>query len=168
MRLVFVLPMVVLCAACESREPLTQPTAARPLAVLLAPPRTFSGPVPSPLAIGVTVAGVVMRDDATCATSDPDVENGAAGLGLLGPCRTFRLIIPRAGTLVATAAWPGSNLFMSVLTPGRGACCSSPLTLRVPVTAGSMVEVGVNIHGAGPAPIVASAPFELTTTLEPK
>ena len=168
MRPVWIIPLLLLCAACESQPPLTRPTPARPATLVLAPPRTFAGTVPAPLAIGVTVASAVKRDDPTCATFDPGVEDGDAGLGLAGPCRTFRLIVPRDGTLVATASWPAANMFMSVLTPARGACCSSPLTLRVPVTAGSMVEVGVNIHAAGTLAVDTSAPFELTTTLDVK
>jgi len=76
--------------------------------------------------------------------------------------------IPRDGTLVSTATWPGKDMFMTVLTASRGTCCSSPLTLRVPVTAGSTVEVSVSIHAADTLPAGTTAPFELTTTLEPK
>lgn len=166
MRFPWMIPLLLVWAACDSHDPLTRPTPARLPAALLAPPRTFTGPVPAPLAIGVTVASAVKRDDPLCATADPAVEDRSAGLGLAGPCRTFRLVVPRDGTLVATASWAGSTTFMSVLTPARGTCCSSPLTLRVPVTAGSLVEVGVNIHAAGGWPAGESAPFELTTTLE--
>jgi len=59
-------------------------------------------------------------------------------------------------------------MFMTVLTASRGTCCSSPLTLRVPVIAGSTVEVSVSIHAADTLPAGTTAPFELTTTLEPK
>ena len=166
MRPVCIIPLLLLCAACESHQPLTRPTPARAATLVLAPPRTFVGTVPAPLAIGVTVASAVKRNDPTCATADPGVEDGDAGLGLAGPCRTFRLIVPRDGTLVATASWPGRDMFMSVLTPARGTCCSSPLTLRVPVTAGSLVELGVNIHAAENWSVDTSAPFELTTTLD--
>ncbi len=125
------------------------------------------GNVPQPLAIGASVGSVVKLDDTICMTSDPGVEDGDGGLGLVGPCKTFLLTIPQDGRLVATARWLGKDMYMTVLTPSHGKCCSSPLTLTFPVTTGSKVELGVSIHASDMLPLGATAPFELTTTLEP-
>ncbi len=124
------------------------------------------GNSPPPLAIGARVASVVKLDDMICATSDPGTEDGEGGLGLVGPCKTFLLTVPKDGDLVATATWPGKDMYMTVLTASHGRCCSSPLTLRFPVTAGSMVELAVSLHASDLLPLGATAPFELTTTLE--
>ena len=125
------------------------------------------GDLPASIAIGATVTSAVRLDDTICATSDPGLEDGEGGLGLVGPCKTYLLNIPRDGTLAATATWPGSGMYMTVITALHGKCCSSPLTLRFPVTAGSAIELGVSIHGSDMLSLGTTAPFELTVRLDP-
>jgi hypothetical protein len=121
---------------------------------------------PPMLPIGMKVTSVVKLDDTICATSDPGVEEGDAGRGLVGPCRLFKLTIPQDGTLVANVTW-SDKMYMTVLTPSRGKCCNSPLTLRIGVVAGSTIELGVGIHASELLPRDATAPFDLETAFEP-
>jgi Carboxypeptidase regulatory-like domain len=124
------------------------------------------GDAPVPLAFGKSVSSTVWLDDTICATSDPGVEDGDGGLGLVGPCKTFLLNVPQDGILVATATWPAPNMYLTMVTNLHGKCCSSPLTLRFPVTAGSAIELGISIHASDMLPLGTTAPFELTVMLE--
>lgn len=131
--------------------------------------RTFvlqPGDPPHPLAFETKESSSVALDDTICATSDPGVENGEGGLGLVGPCKTYLLDVPQDATLVATATWPAPTMYMTLVTALHGQCCSSPLTIRFPVSAGSIVELGVSIHASDMLPLGTSAPFDLKVSLE--
>jgi hypothetical protein len=119
-----------------------------------------------PLAVGTPVVSVVKQDDSICATSDPGVEEGDAGRGFVGPCKTFLVATSEDGTLVATATWTNKDMPMTVLTSSRGICCWSPLALHVAVTAGSTIELSVSIHASEMLPPETTGSFELVTRLE--
>src|SRR5262245_30079749 len=125
-----------------------------------------AGDAPRPLAFETIVSSTVALDDTICATSDPGVEDGDGGLGLVGPCKTYLLNIPQGGTLAATVTWPAASMSMTLVTALHGKCCSSPLTIRFPVSAGSSVELGVSIHASDMLPLGTTAPFELKVSLE--
>jgi hypothetical protein len=57
-------------------------------------------------------------------------------------------------------------MYMTLVTALHGKCCSSPLTLRIPVTAGTPIELGVSIHASDTVPLGATAPFELVVTFD--
>lgn len=126
------------------------------------PPGTFpaSG---QPVQVGVAIPAVVTGTDAICTTSDPGVEDGDAGLGLVGPCKTFAIPIVADGVLEATVTWSDTNVYLTALTRTHGVCCSSPLTWRSRVARGDTVILGVGLHA--PQDASAAASFILVTRL---
>ena len=171
-RAVLGVSLLLVCVACGSGSSATQLTAV-PGAIAVAAPTVITQPVtaqpgnaPTPLAFGETVSGLVTLNDPLCATSDAGVEDGDAGLGLVGPCKTFLLHVPEDGTLVATATWQAKNMYMALETALHGSCCSSPLMLRFRVTAGSTIELGVSIHASDLLPPGTMAPFSLIVALD--
>jgi hypothetical protein len=114
---------------------------------------------PSVVAVGETVRSIVASGDPHCTTTDPNVED------LDAPCKTFQTIAPRGGTLVADLTWDNKDIFMELLTPSLGRCCTSALMLEFPVTAGLAYTLAVGFHGITGGGPMATAPFQLTISL---
>jgi hypothetical protein len=112
--------------------------------------------------IGEPIMSSVSADDPLCNTADPSYED------LQAPCRRFRFIAARSGALVADLTWNDVGIFMELLTPDLGSCCSSPLRLRFPVIADHAYELNVGFHGTTGAGPRGAAPFMLTTSLAPQ
>jgi hypothetical protein len=111
------------------------------------------------ISVGETVRSTVSADDPRCDTGDPHVEE------LDAPCTTFQFTSPRAGILVADLVWSGSGIYMELLTPTLGKCCSSPLHLQFAVTSGVTYTLSVGFHGTTGAGPKGRAAFELTTSV---
>jgi hypothetical protein len=116
-----------------------------------------------PLPIGSTISSIVTGNDPYCTTSDPHIEDGDGGLGLLGPCKTFVVTSSQTEGIEATVTWSNPSVYLTLLTPTSGVCCSSPLVLRLSVKAGSPTILGVGLHA--PQDATAAQSFTLTSVL---
>ena len=77
----------------------------------------------------------VVREEALRASEKPVVA------GFRSDRRHTRTKVVRVAG-VGSATWSGKDRYMQVVTPLHGICCSSPLTLSLAVTAGSIVGEG--------------------------
>lgn len=114
---------------------------------------------PEALPLGDSIVSTVSATDPECDTSDPTVEE------LLAPCKTFQFTAPRTGVLIARLTWPQPDIFLELLTPAYGRCCTSPLSLSFGVQAGAVYRISVGFHGVAGRDRTGSAQFELTTSL---
>jgi len=121
------------------------------------PEASTSGP--STLPLGDSVMSTVSATDPECDTSDPTVEE------LRAPCKTFQFTAPRTAVFVARLTWTPPDIFLELLTPAYGRCCTSPLSLSFGVQAGATYTISVGFHGVASGDRMGSAPFELTTSL---
>jgi hypothetical protein len=111
------------------------------------------------LPLGGSVMSTVSATDPQCDTSDPTVEE------LSAPCKTFQFTAPRTAVFVARLTWPQPDIFLELLTPAYGRCCTSPLSLSFGVQVGATYTISVGFHGVAGRDRIGSAPFELTTSL---
>jgi len=114
-----------------------------------------------PLGEGEHVRSNVTSLDPLCDTGDTRVEE------LDAPCRTYQITPSRSGTLVAELTWIDREIFMELLTPSVGKCCTSPIRLQIPVIRGVTYTLNIGFHGTTGAEPKGSAQFELTTSIVP-